>query len=312
MAWRWSAFMSKADIVIHSNLLPNPGTVGRLPVRQDVAFTNHRGEEKSRIRKRVQKALEKLQDPIARFLDTDESVLFVVARCNSPATGLEQYLLGAYAGVLAGTTLVLTNRRLLHFRVKSNGSWTGSVRAVHWGDVSEGRVKGWLSKTMELVYRGGKKEKYWQIRRDDGKKLKAILERVLPDSAGEMTSTLQMVSLCPDCKAALTPEVYECPACRKMFRNPGTMLTRTILIPGGGHFYCGHKLLGLAHALVEVIFLLALAALTLELLGYTRPGPGEEPASWAMIVIVLAFLGLEKAVGWYMCRRFIREFIPAT
>lgn len=308
--------MPAPDISVHPNQLPRLGSHAGVNLREDCVFTNDKGEEKKRIRKRATYALEELQGPLGKLLARDEVVLYV-ARGLAPAGALEQFTLGWYVYDVKLCTLVFTNRRLLQFSVKrrffggdTGWNWKRGLRGVYWGDVAEGKVKGWLSKSLPLKYRSGKKETFWRLRSQDGRKIKLLLDALLPKTAAESTAAQGIVSLCPDCVAALTPGVYRCPQCGLTFKDEKTAIWRTILIPGGGDFYTGDRSLGAAHAFAEGLFLVVLASLLLEIFGVVKPSPGEAPATWGAVVGVLIALGIVKLLTAYHSLHAIRTYLP--
>ena len=194
--------MASPDFRVHPEAPPRLGTLQGLPVREDTVFTNDKGREKKGIRNRAEKIFAKLGEEIRRVLAPDEAVLYV-ARCQAPVSTFEQTTLGWYIYYITATVVVFTNRRLLHFGVKRNGEWNKVLRSASWGDVEDVKIKGWLSKTLELKYRTGKKEKYWNISRDDSNKLKVLLDALFAAGARESSPAQTMVSLCPSCRAEL-------------------------------------------------------------------------------------------------------------
>jgi hypothetical protein len=286
-------------------------------VREDVAFTNRKGVEKKGIRKRTEQALEKLQEPLRKILGPDEAVLYI-ARAQLMPGLFEQFILGWYVAYLAPATLVLTNRRVLHLSVTRNGSWNRGVRSARWGDLESAKIKGLLSAKLHIKYRDGKKEVYWQLRGDDGKKIRLLLEVLLPTTSGETSPALSMTSLCPDCRAALTPEVYECPSCRLKFKDEKTLLRRSLWIPGGGFFYTGHPLLGTLHLLVELTLLLEVVLWGGAAIGLwpLNPSPGQSPADRGAVLVTAVFfvigLALHKGAITRITRNLVRGYIPAS
>jgi hypothetical protein len=310
--------MSRPDLAVHSEQSPRLTSLQGVRVREDTLYSNHRGQEKKGIRKRAEKAIEKLQEVLRRALGPEEAVLYV-ARCQAPVGALEQVTLGWYIYYVTGTILVFTNRRLLHFGVKRNGEWKQTLRAVSWGDVDEAQVKGWLGPVLELKYRSGKKEKYWNLQRDDAKKIKALISAIMSAGARETNPSQTMVSLCPSCLAELTPAVYQCPKCGAAFKDEKTMVRRSLLIPGGGYFYTGHWFLAFGDFLVEAYLLVLLIVLLGFATGFikdTSANPGEASLAggdaWVAVGIVAAILVAEKLMTIHHCRRFIREFIPLS
>lgn len=288
-----------------------------IPLREDSVFTNCRGMEKRGIRKRSEKALDILQDPLRKILEPEEAVLYI-ARGQIMPSGLEQLFLGMHAYYLAPAVLVLTNLRLLHLGVTRRGFWSRSQRAARWGDMEAAKVNGLLSPKLHIKYRGGKKETYWRLRINDARKIPLLLEALLPNAAGETSPALSIISLCPECRATLTPGVYECPTCQLKFKDEKTALRRSLLIPGGGFYYTGHLVLGAAHSLADLILLFYAVIWVLVALGIVRPPPGpsgtptDRLAAFVVLIFLAILLALHKWVVVRVSRNLIRTFIPAS
>ena len=308
--------MPTTQIPIHSDQSVRLSSHFGILVREDVAFTNRKGVEKKSVGKRAEKVLDKLQEPLRKILEPEEAVLYI-ARAQILPGVFEQFLLGWYVAYLTPAMLVLTNRRLLHLSVRRNGSWNRAVRSVRWGDLESGKTKGLLSAKLHVKYRNGKKEVYWRLRGDDGKKIRLLLEVLLPSAAGETSPALSMTSLCPECRGALTPGIYECPSCRLRFKDERTLLWRSILIPGGGFFYTGHAFLGTLHLLVDLIVLLELVLLGATAIGLwaSKPSPGQHVADRGAVLMAVVFLAallaLHKGAVTRITGNLVRGFIPA-
>lgn len=301
---------------VHPEQSSRLGSPNGVRVREDTLYTNHKGQEKSGVRKRADKAIDKLQEILRQALGPEEVVLYT-ARCQAPVSWFEQWTFGWYIYYVTAIVLVLTNRRLLFFQVKRDGSWKKSLRAVLWGDVEEAKAKGWLSRTLQIKYRNGKKETYWGLGWGDAKKIRVLLEALFSPGAGETSAAGGIVPLCPNCLAELTPQVYECSNCKLTFKDEKTMVRRSLLIPGGGYFYVGHAFLGVMLFIGEVYLLvLAVMFVIVALGGMVDPlvEPGQAPTTgveaWFVAAFFGAILGLAKWRVIHHCRRFIREFIP--
>jgi len=208
--------------------------------------------------------------------------------------------------MLAATAIVITNKRILFFPVKHNGTWRESVRAVHWGDLEEVKAKGLLIKNVAFRFKSGAKSTYTNFNHGDGKKLAAIASVLLPSAAGEQTATPGFVQLCPDCRTALTAGQYSCPACNLIFKNEQTMVLRSIFLPGGGYFYTGHWLIAVLPAVIEGILVIDILVLLLAGLG----SPVTRRVVFGQLVVLGIFWGLETAITILHCRRYVRDFIP--
>jgi hypothetical protein len=294
-----------ADLSIHDHQLPQITKIDAISVRSDVLFTNDKGEAKASIQKRSEAALRKLMPALQSVLLPEETVLYI-ARAYSPLTPLERLTAAWWTRLLAAAAIVITNQRLLFFPVKRDGSWRESVRAVYWGDLEEVKPRGLLVRLVTFKSKNGNKTTYTNFRRGDAKKIAAISKALLPIASGEMTSAHGFVQLCPACRNVLTPGQYLCSACGLAFKNEKTMVTRSILLPGGGYFYTGHPLVAILPAVVEGIFMLDILVLLVAGLSSPRARANVLPT----LVVLVFFWIFETAVTILHCRRYIREFIP--
>ncbi len=306
--------MPTADIQVHPDVAPRPGSLNGLRIREDVAFTNAKGEEDNGVRKRAGKVLEKLADVLPRVLAQDETI-FYATRLQAPIGFWEQYGLGWYVYRVTSTALIFTNRRILHLGVDSGGKWKGTVKAAAYGDIVKAEPKGWIGGILWLTYRNGRKEKYWNLRGGGVKKLKAMLPVLLAAAGGEATAAQGMVSLCPECLAVLTDRVYYCGRCGLVFKDEKTMVKRSLFIPGGGYFYSGQTFLGVVDLLAEAwltIILLLMAFTAYSMWGHpasNNPDTMDATGALIMAFVFAGILAVEKLFTIHHCRRFIREFI---
>ena len=296
--------MPAADLRIHDSQVARTALIDSVPVRNDILFTNDKGEDKRSIQKRSEKALQKLAPALQRVLLPAETVLYI-ARARSSLTIVEQLTAGWWTALLAASAIVITNKRILFFPVKHDGSWKESVRAVQWGDLEEVKPRGLLAMNVTFKSRDGAKTTYTNFRRTDAKKIAAIATALLPAASGEMTSAHGKVQLCPDCLNVLTQGQYFCSGCGLTFKNEKSMVMRSVFLPGGGYFYTGHPLVAILPAIIEGI-------LAVELLVFLLAGLVSKQLHNILpaLVVLAVFWALETAVTILHCRRYIRDFIP--
>lgn len=308
--------MANADLPVYSTQLPRLVSANGVSIREDVLYSNAKGEADERSRKRAEDALADLRDVLPSLLEPKETILFVIKSCQAPIGVLEQLFLGWYVYRVTATRLVFTNLRLLHLGLGSGGKWNRTIKILRWGDVTEAKVKGWLSRILEIRCADGKKEKYWRLKRNDSQKAKAIVNAVLPLSRGEGTAVKGFQSLCPDCRALLTAGNYQCAGCGLKFKDEKTLLRRTALIPGGGYLYAGVTFLGVMAFITEGILTLGLLFSLLVALGLLAPGTTEEGRPmqaadyWGIVIVLGVLVGLNKALEYLHGRRVIRNFLP--
>ncbi len=308
--------MAIAELPVHTSTQARVSSLDGLRVREDTLFTNHKGQEKKRLRKRVERMLGELREPLSRLLEPDEVILYV-APGQSPATWVEQYVFGWYIMYLTRTALVLTNRRLLRLFTDHKSRWRHAAKAARWGDVKQARVPGFLlPRTLRMAYADGGKEVYWGLGISDARKIRLLVESLVQASAGETPGTAGIQSLCPSCAAALSPRVYQCARCRLQFKDESTLVRRSLWIPGGGYFYTGNVYLGIVDGMVELalIALLALSLWSAVAGGVVPPlegAPAEPVSPWVHLGFIACLLAVEKLGTVHHCRRFVRDFIPA-
>jgi PH (Pleckstrin Homology) domain-containing protein len=297
--------MPAADFPIFNNQLARSTTLDGIAIRTDVLFANEKGEEKPSTRKRAEKLLRKLSPALQRILRPDESVLHAT-QARSPLSILEQLTAAWWTAMLSACAIVVTNKRILFFPTKTNGTWRESVRAVHWGDLEEVKSKGVLVRQLVFKFKNGLKTTYTNVGGEDAKKFAVIAAALIPPASGEQTSAPGFSQLCPDCCSALTAGQYSCAHCGLLFKNEKTMITRSILIPAGGYFYTGHPLIAIIPALVEVFLILDILVLALA----RNASPNATADLLGTLLILVIFWGLETGVTILHCRRYVRDFIP--
>jgi len=308
--------MANANLPVYPNQVARLISANGVSVREDVLYTDARGELDERSRKRAEEALADLREVLPNLLEPKETILFVIKSCQAPMGTLEQLFMGWYAYRVTATRLVFTNFRLLHFGVTASSKWNHVLKTVRWGDVAEAKLKGWLNRLLVVQCADGKTEKYWRLRRKDSQKAKAVANAVLPASHGEATSARGFQSLCPECRGALAAGNYQCAGCGLKFKDEKSLLWRTVLIPGGGYFYARIPFLGVLAFFTEGIFTIGLILSLVIAAGLMPPGTAEDgrpmqPGDfWGAVVLLLVLLALHKGLNYIHCRRVIRNFLP--
>ena len=308
--------MPNADLPVYAMQTPRLVSGNGLRIREDVLYSDAKGEINDRSRKRADEALSSLSDVLPNLLEPNEAVLHVIKSCQAPVGALEQFFLGWYIYRATATRLVFTNLRLLHFGLESDKKWDRTLKSVRWGDILAAKTKGWINRLLELKYANGKEERYWRLRRKDGQKAKAVLDAVMPLSRGEATSVQGMQSLCPNCRVPLCAGNYQCGSCGQKFKDEKTLRRRTLLIPGGGYLYSGYTLLGGITFLTEGAFTLAAIFYVLMAVGLVAPEASANGQTmragefWFVAAFFAVILLLNKSLEYLHSRRVIRKFLP--
>jgi hypothetical protein len=308
--------MAMSDVAIYPGQIARVMASNGLRVREDVLFTDSKGQENQSSRQRAEKVLAKWATVLPAILEKDETVLYVVKYCQAPLSTFEQLTMSWQAYGTTGTALVLTNLRLLHFGLSGSSKWTKVLKSVRWGDLTSAKVKGWLVRILDLRYLNGQKERYARLPMGAAKKVKDILAAVMPASRAEMTSAQGIQSLCPDCRTVLTAGNYQCLQCSLPFKTERTLLQRTMMMPGGGYFYSGMTLAGVFSWIGEGLFLLLAiwyVAMALHLVPAAQNEDGRIMTSvelWSVAGVSLGVVAVHKLVEYRHALRRIRTFLP--
>ncbi|OGW28404.1 MAG: hypothetical protein A2X56_00140 [Nitrospirae bacterium GWC2_57_13] len=284
-----------------STVIPQADSFG-LPVNPDTAFSTPKGEFKERIKKRQLKMLEKYQDLLKQFLEPGEEILLAMRGC-SPMSFIEQLTVGWVILLIKRCTLIVTNKRILHFPAKMDFSPKRSISQIRYGDVDTIKPAGFLGSRFTVRYKNGVKETFLYVK--ESRKLKAIMPKL--KLQGEPTSLFRSRHhLCPKCAVPLEPGVYKCWKCGMEFKSMKTAMALSIFLPGGGYFYTGHPFLGLGDAIGEIILLVVVAFSAYNVVFGTADPVGD----LMLLAIFGVLLVFEKIMTVYHAKHFVKEYIP--
>jgi hypothetical protein len=273
-----------------------------LPFNQDMAFSNPKGTFKERIKKKQLRMVEQYAPLLKQFLEPGEEILLVMRGC-SPVSMMEQLTTGWIIFLLKRCTLVVTNRRILHFPSKTNFTPRNSVAQIRYGDVGVIKPSTWMGRKFTVKYKNGSKETFLYVK--ESRKLKAVLSTL--QIQGQPETLLRVRHhLCPKCTAPLNPGIYSCAKCGLEFKSERKARALSIFLPGGGYFYTGHHFLGIGDAVVEGALLVVVITSLADIL-FGAVDPLEK---MKLLVIFGVLLVYEKLISIYHARHYVKEYIP--
>jgi hypothetical protein len=304
--------MPSSDLQIHSTIPPQRVDRNGLSIREDVLYTDAKGREKSKLRKRANEAFDDLSDVLRRVLEPNETIFYIAPAQVMPGAVAQFFGGGWHAYSLPRTLFFFSDRRIIAFRLRKRMRgwiWNRGIRTVRWGDVAQATPGGFISRHLVLKFRNGEQQRYWRFAWGDLKKVRQLIELLRAHGAGESTAAGGRVSLCPGCLAVLAPRNYRCQGCGVQFKDEKTLLWRAIVIPGGASLYVGASGLGVLRAVFEAIIL---AGILISLFNAVRE-PRNSTAVAALMTSVAAeciILFLDKAMAYSLSLPQIRAFIP--
>jgi len=198
-----------------------------IPIDFDAVFPKLTGWGVDRHNRRRAALLVSLAPVLQAALRPDESVLYALPCVLN--FWWEQAVMGAWAHAVNYTALVLTKDRLLmiHLHGKRPASFVNQVPRAALTKVSVGLFSTVLKlRSRKIVLTG--------VLALDRKALKAALASS-PQGGGDLEH------LCAGCFAVHSRHIESCSRCGTAFKSPRTAALRSLLLPGLGDYYLGHR-----------------------------------------------------------------------
>jgi hypothetical protein len=273
-----------------------------LPVDLDRVFPRLDGWGMKRSNRKRAELLAKAAPVLKAALAPDERVRYA-------ATGIvslwwEQLMAGWVSMLVNRTTLVLTTQRLLLIHTNSRGRPESYVNQIRLDGIRSVK-RGWLGGALKLTLGRGTRT-LTGIRRSDSRQLATMLTG-RPSAAGGITG------LCPACFAPGAGH-GACPRCRTSVKSPRTAALRSLLLPGLGDFYLGHRFLASMEMVGSVVAWVVAVGLMLSALD---PDSDQSPALAAVFAVVLLLVvnGFDAVLTYAQAKKGLHALdrhLPAT
>ena len=256
-----------------------------LPADLDRVFPKLEGWGMKRANRKRAELLAKAAPVLKAALAPDERVQYVAAGIVS--LWWEQLMAGWVALLVNRTTLVLTTQRLLLIHTTSRGRPESYVNQIRLDGIRK-VPRGWLGGALKLTLGRGSLT-LTGMRRSDAKQLATVL-------AGRPTAAGGVTALCPACFVPAAGH-DACARCRTSVKSPRTAALRSLLLPGLGDFYLGHRFL----ASIEMVGSLASWCVIIALmLSAFDPNSEQSPALAAVFGgVLLLFVNGSDALLTY-------------
>lgn len=192
------------------------------------------GDVKRRVR-----MLQSVEPRMAVLLYPDERVQFVTKGVLS--SFVEQYFMGIWSIIINRTVFLFTNYRLILLNADSKGR----VKTMMW-HVPYHRIRKFGTVgSMKIRIEGVGKLTFAGVPRRDRKALKAFVREHLDEvrqTGFEFPTHAGRDPLCPTCATPQPPRARACVECGEQFINPARPALMSLVLPGLGDLYLGHRL----------------------------------------------------------------------
>ncbi len=212
---------------------------------QTILAANKQGGYKTRRNNFKLKILSAVHETLDKMLQQGEKVLCVgkgIAFYPAEMIFGNGYLTRMYNHY----ALVGTSKRLLFVNINGRIKHaTHYLFQMPYENIK--KVKGGLfSRSLALNRVKGKRRVFTGIKGYLSKELKAFVQKKLHAANGAQGVDKEPPeSLCPSCFVPLGKGMAKCPQCNAAFKEPKKALLRSLLLPGWGDMYLGHRALGL-------------------------------------------------------------------
>ncbi len=188
--------------------------------------------------------------------------------------------------------ILATDQRILLINVNSRMKGTTHyLFQVLYEDIRKVK-RGILFGSMVLDRIRSKRRVLTQVKRYISKELKDFITDRKEYVKGEPEAVLECI--CPSCFIPLEKGLTECPSCEAAFKTPKNATLRSLLLPGLGDFYLGHRALGAA----ELMGSLMVWTYALLLVYH-----GQKDGLFVAVLVLLFYNCTDAVVTYFMAKK---------
>ena len=208
-----------------------------LPYRFDQIFRTDSWGAK-RASKQKLKILQKFEGMLSRMLREGEQVYYVSYGVQNSA--FEQWFLGWVAYYLNRKVFLFTTQRVL--MVQFSGGYTPDDLKAELPYANIAKAKGSLLGGLQLKLADGKWMVFSGMPGSDRKTVVQIVTALREKLATASGPKAGVVNLCPHCYQTVSGFPSGCAACHGRFKSAWVAGLLSLLFPGFGDMYLGHRL----------------------------------------------------------------------
>jgi hypothetical protein len=252
--------------------------------------------------KRRFKLLKKIDTRLRPMLNPGEQVYFVTT--GTTVSLAEAFFVGWIAHMLNFRAILFTTERIILLEINSRHRPRKLLSQIRYSDIA--RVTSTWNGICQISLRNKRKLKFQRVPRAERKFLHHFLRDIVkptPLLPGERINAPE--HLCPACFKAVEGHPSACPHCGQAFKSANAAGGLSMLFPGLGDLYLGHRTFALLEMAGGGFLWLVLIGVPLLDGGYVDPETGETSALaisyWVSTGIMLLIAHLIDAV---MTRHF--------
>ena len=154
--------------------------------------------------------------------------------------------------------------------------------------------RGWFGTGLTITRIKGTRRIFNGIKAYQSKELKKVIESMekTPEDAENSKEGLEF--LCPSCFVPLAKGLHRCPQCSTAFKSSTSASLRSLLLPGLGDIYLGHRFLGAMELMGSLIVWGIIVSLMLT---------GERNGLFSALFLLMIYNGVDGLVTYHMAKK---------
>ena len=273
----------------------------------EILTPNKKGDYKTGPNTQKTKILAVVGDVVQKMLTKDEVVQRVAA--GTAYYPIEIIFGNGWLTMLYNRyALIATNQRLL--MINTNHRMTKPAHFIYQLPYSNVKKvqRGLFRRNIVLVPKKGKRRTFTSMKPYLSAEMSKFIRSQIDVEAPVTTPESTLTHLCPACFGALEKSLSNCSACAGEFKTPKKAMLKSLILPGWGDIYLGHRLLG-------GIELLGSLFIWLIFLGLLLSGLAEDLIIGLFLLVF--YNGADSLLTFHMARKgYILEkkppVVPAT
>lgn len=265
-----------------------------MPYFFDKIFSAKGWRERS-LSKRKFKLLKGIDKQIRAMLNEGEKVYFLSSGIESSFA--ESFLLGWVMYYINRMAIIFTTQRILLLQIGTRDKLLHLKFQIRYPAITQSSRS--FFGNCKIKFRSGKTSVFDRVPKSDNKFIQQVIDHLRGNVSSSVSDAVGKENLCPYCYVKIEEFPQTCPQCQKGFKSANKAGWLSLIFPGLGDFYIGHRLF----AILEIL------GASLIWIGLFIPEE-EEPANALGLLIgaVILFLfmhGIDALVTRYVGRKGI-------
>jgi predicted Zn finger-like uncharacterized protein len=154
--------------------------------------------------------------------------------------------------------------------------------------------RGWFGTGLTITRIKGKRRIFSGIKAYQSKNLKMFLESMKKTPVDAENPKECLEYLCPSCFVPLAKGLHKCPQCSTLFKSSRRASFRSLLLPGLGDIYLGHRFLGVMELMGSVIVWGIILSLLLT---------GKQNGLFSALFLLIIYNSVDGVLTYHMAKK---------